>query len=192
MQRRTPIKAALLALAFCLAIAACGSSDDSEASDQAETSDDAGETTSGDAGEATTEEPESEDAGDDGDAGAAIEVGFGTLTIDGVEHPGFEGQCEVSRANGAEPVGDVSTGELDTLVGMDNVASSPAQEMNFSVTFGTIFSIRETDAAPTKGTVDSIAYVGEPSGNAAVILFRGTTEDGRPIAAEVGCTLYEI
>ena len=95
------------------------------------------------------------------------------------------------RANGAEPVGDVSTGELDTVVVMDNVASNPAQGMNFSI-FSGLFSIRETAAAPTSGTVDAIAYVGEPSGSAAVIVFSGTTEDGRPVVAEVGCSLYEI
>ena len=191
MQQRPPVKAALLALAFALTIAACGSSDDSEASDPAESSTDA-ETTSGDTGDATTGEPEPEDAGDEGDAGAAVAVGSGTLTIDGVENPGFEGECEISRANGAEPVGDVSAGELDTLVVMDNVASGPAQEMNFSITSGTILSIRETDAAPTNGTVDSVAYVSEPSGNAAVVAFSGTTEDGRAVVAEVGCSLYEI
>ncbi len=191
MQQRPPVKAALLALAFALTIAACGSSDDSEASDPAESSTDA-ETTSGDTGEATTGESDPEDAGDEGDAGAAVAVGTGTLTIDGVENPGFAGECEISRANGAEPVGDVSTGELDTLVIMDNVASGPAQEMNFSITSGTILSIRETDAAPTNGTVDSVAYVDEPSGNAAVVAFTGTTEDGRAVVAEVGCSLYEI
>jgi hypothetical protein len=192
MQQRPPVKVALLALAFALTIAACGSSDDSEASDPAESSTDSGETASSDTGDATTGESEPDDAGDEGEAGAAVAVGSGTLTIDGVENPGFEGECEISRANGAEPVGDVSTGELDTNVGMDNVASNPAQEMNFSITFGTLFSIRETDAAPTNGTVDSIAYVGEPSGDAAVIAFTGTTEDGRAIVAEVGCSLYEI
>ncbi len=190
MQQRPPVKAALLALAFALTIAACGSSDDSEASDPAESSTDA-ETTSGDTGE-TTEESEPEDASDEGDAGAAVAVGSGTLTIDGVENPGFEGECEISRANGAEPVGDISTGELDTLVIMDNVASGPAQEMNFTITFGTILTIRETAAAPTNGTVDSIAYVGEPSGDAAVVEITGTTEDGRAVVAEVGCSLYEI
>lgn len=182
MQQPSPVRSAILALAFGLAFASCGSSDDSESSDPAEASTDTGE--------ATAEQPE--DAGDDGDAGAAIAVGSGTLTIDGVENPGFEGECEVSRANGAEPVGDVSTGELDTLVIMDNVASGPAQEMNFSITSGTILSIRETAALPTNGTVERVAFVGERSGNTAVIMFSGTTEDGRAVVVEAGCSLYEV
>lgn len=182
MQLRSPLTAALLALGLGLTITACGSSDDSEAGDGAETSTDASEAAAG----------EPEDAGDDGDGGAAIAVGTGTLTIDGVENPGFEGECEVSRANGAEPVGDVSTGELDTVVVLDNVASNPAQEMNFSIFFGTTFSILETDPPPTNATLDSVAYVGESSGDTAVIKFSGTTDDGRPVVAEVGCSLYEI
>lgn len=84
---------------------------------------------------------EGSDSGDQGDASAAIAVGSGVLTIDGVEYPGFKGECEISRGYGAEPVGDVS--------------------------------------------------VGERSGNDAIILFSGTTEDGRSIVAEVGCSLYE-
>ncbi len=190
MRHRRPVTAALLALAFALTIAACGSSDDSEASDPAESSIDA-ETTSGDTGETTTGESEPDDAGDEGDAGAAVAVGSGTVTIDGVENTGFEGECEISRANGAEPVGDVSAGELDLVVAVDNVASGPAQEMNFVLTGSSgIFSVSTPDRS--SGTIDGIAYVGEPSESAAVVEFSGTTDDGRAVVAQLGCSLYEI
>jgi hypothetical protein len=194
-------------LALALTVAACGSSDDSEASDTAESSTDA-ETTSGDTGDTTAGGSEPEDAVDEGDAtggesgtddsgdgngaGTDVAIGSGTVTIDGVANSGFAGECEIARANGAEPVGDVSSGELDLVVAVDNAASGPTQEMNFVATGSSgVFSVY---APPDRssGTIDSIAYVDEPSDSAAVVEFSGTTEDGRAVVAQLGCSLYEI
>jgi hypothetical protein len=88
---------------------------------------------------ATTEESTTtdENTGDEGtpDEPAAAgytsnDVGKATLAVSGVEFPDFVGDCEISRGNGKEDVGDLNEGDIVTIIGIDNVKAHEDSAMN--------------------------------------------------------------
>lgn len=66
--------------------------------------------------------------------GAEDEVAFGagTVTVDGLELP-VSGDCDISRAFGEEPVGDLDDDEVDVLLAVDNIAGTGATAGPFGV-----------------------------------------------------------
>ncbi len=174
--RRSTAAAVLTTLA--MALSACGSSesdaDDAAVSDTSSTS---------------------SESDDQGSSEAALVAGTGTLTVDGVEYPGFAGDCSISRGLDPEtyepiPVGDLSTPGLNVVVGVDNVASAPDVEANFIVTSGMTFRM---EGLGGPGTIDSIAYVDPATSSDSVdiarVAFSGTTDEGTSVVADIVCEI---
>ncbi len=167
----------LSALAVATLVAACGGSDDasSEPGDApVESSDSSNET-------------ESEPTNDGEPDGT---VGNGLLRIDGVEYPGFSGDCEIG--SGSEDVGDLSTESGPIIVAIDNVdpdAVDNANDLNFIMTTASAFRVRNTD----RGTIESITEIGSRTSDGSrdyvTVLFAGPLEDGTSVEAEVFCVL---
>ncbi len=180
-----------------IVLTACGStdsaSDASGAPEVAPSASDAGAAPD-DAAEATTPAAtEVAPPADGGDGYTTEDSGTGLVRVDGVEYPGFAGDCFVHRGLDPEsyapvPVGDLATPGLTVVVGIDNVASAPAVDANFIMTSETAFSMVGIGGP---GTIDSISYVGPqtPFGavDLALVAFSGTTDDGAQIVAEVVC-----
>ncbi len=181
MHRPNRLSAIALLTTLAIVLSACGSSDsDTESS---------GASASTDAPDGATEP-----TAPNGDAGdPAGESGSGTVSVDGVEHSDFVGECLISR--GLDPVtyealevGDLSTEGLNVVVGIDNVASGPEVEANYVMVGATTFRMAGIGGP---GTIDSIDYVGPPPSTSAtelvLVAFSGTTDDGLSVVAEVVC-----
>ncbi len=111
-------------LAATSLVAACSSSDD-EPDDTTANESNGDVEVDGDGGSDVDDGPT--DAG----GPTSDDVGSGSVRIDGVEFGGFEGDCQINRNSGREVVGDLSTSGLTVVVGVDNIDSQPAEELNF-------------------------------------------------------------
>jgi hypothetical protein len=185
MNRASFTKASVVLLAGVIAMSGCSSSDGETSDSDANTT----EAASSDSGSSLGSETEADESS--GGEYSADDGGSGSLTVDGIENAGFLGECEISRENGAEDVGDVSTEGIEVILAIDNVESSPTEEMNFIVT-GTPETFRAVGVGDGAGTVDSIAYVGDQSAlgddtEIGLVAFSGTTDDGTSVVAEVVC-----
>jgi len=124
----------------------------------------------------------------------ASDIGSGSVWYDGVQHDGFLGSCELSRLNGREEMGDLANLEgIRISVAIDNVKSSPAMEMNFTVSSNLEFRIVR-GAERLKGTVSQLAYESalSPKGTSqaiARVAFTGETTDGVPVVGRVVCEI---
>ncbi len=157
-------------------LAACSSSDDDSSSSDDPT---------------TTEASSSDPAPDSNDSNgySAEDSGSGTLTVDGTPIEGFEGECEISRDNGKEDVGDLSLEGIEIILAIDNVESSPAEEMNYIVV-GSTYTFRS--GGNGDGELSSIGYVGgrnslSDTRDIGLVNFTGTTAEGVEVSAEVVC-----
>ncbi len=175
------------ALAVATLVAACGGSDDAS-SEPGEASTDQvtdAPVESSDSSNETESEPTN-----DGEPGGT--VGNGLLRIDGVEYPGFSGECEILRGSGSEDVGDLSVEGKQVIVAIDNVdpdAVDNANDLNFIMTNETSFRVRNTD----RGTIESISEIGSRTSDGSrdyvTVLFAGALEDGSSVEAEVFCVI---
>jgi hypothetical protein len=125
---------------------------------------------------------------------AGAEIGHGSVWYDGVQHDDFLGDCQLSRLNGREEMGDLANLEgVRISVGIDNVASSPAMEMNF-VVYSSLDFTMVRGAERMRGTISQLAYESElsPKGTSqaiAKVAFTGATGDGVPVVARVWCEI---
>gem|GEM_PF-1015079 len=146
-----------------------------------------------------------ESTGDEGtsDAPAAggftsDDVGNATLRIDGVEFPDFAGDCEISRGNGKEDVGDLNTGDIVTIIAIDNVTAHEDQSMNYIALNEESFRFRDLTGAAgvgnnAAGDITTLKELGprtaDGSRDIVEVRFAGTFEDGTAIEADVVCEL---
>ena len=183
MRHHLRLSALVFFAAIAILLSGCGSSDSAE-----------GDASTPDPTDAAAPQDTDADTPTQDDGGQPIgESGSGVVSVDGVEYPGFAGSCSVHRGLDPEtykpvPVGDLAEPGLLVVVGIDNVASSPAVEANFIMVGATDFRMAGLDGS---GSIDSIAYVGpEPSGistELATVAFSGTTDEGAAVVAEVVC-----
>ena len=159
-------------------LAACSSGDD----DSSSTDD-----------PSTTEVSSDDPAPDSNESAAggysAEEAGTGTLTVDGTRIDGFTGECEISRDNGREDVGELSLDGIEIVLAIDNVDSSPAEEMNYIVV-GSTYTFRS--AGNGDGNLSGIGYAGvrnslSETRDIGLVNFTGTTAEGLEVSAEVVC-----
>ncbi|GAA3622904.1 hypothetical protein GCM10022200_01360 [Microbacterium awajiense] len=181
-----------LALALVAGLAACSSSADTEPA--------GGEPTS-----VTDAGTEGAEASDDGavttGAGAytSDDVGNATLFVDGVEFPDFTGDCEISRQNGKEDVGDLNEGDIVLVVGIDNIAAHEDSAMNYVALNEETFTFRDLAGAAgvggssADGIIDTLTELGPRSadGSRDIVLVRlaGFLDDGTAVDADVVCEL---
>lgn len=184
--------AAGLALVALAGLTAC--------SPAAETEPAAGEPTS--ASEFDEDVPDA-DGGDDGTGGAGAhtsdDVGTATVFVDGVEFPDFTGDCEISRQNGKEDVGDLNEGDIVLVVGIDNVAAHEDSAMNYiaineeSFTFRDHAGVTGVAGPSAKGTIETLTELGPRAadGSRDIVQVRlgGVLEDGTTLDADVVCEL---
>lgn len=129
-----------------------------------------------------------DDAPTDAGGPTSDDVGSGSVRIDGVEFGGFEGDCQINRNSGREVVGDLSTSGLTVVVGVDNIDSQPAEELNFVMINEESFEVLN---AP--GGIESISESGSRTSSGSVdfatVVFAGTLDDGRAVEGEFVCAL---
>ena len=124
----------------------------------------------------------------------AADIGRGSVWYDGVQTDDFRGDCELSRLNGREEMGDLANLEGVRLsVGIDNVKSSPAMEMNF-VAYSNLEFTMVRGAERLRGTISGLAYESalSPKGTSqaiAKVAFTGETSDEVPVVARVWCEI---
>ena len=185
MIRTSLTKVTVVLIAGVIAMAGCSSSDDETSADDPTTTEAASTDIE------SSSDPEADPDESNGDGYAASDEGSGSVTVDGVENGGFLGECEISRGNGKEDVGDLSTEGIEIILAIDNVESNPTEEMNFVVT-GSTNTFRAVGVG--NGSLESIEYVGAPSGlgdttEIGLVAFSGTTDDGVDVSAEVVCVI---
>ncbi len=128
------------------------------------------------------------------DGYVAADKGQGSVSWDGVQHDNFRGDCQLSRMNGREEVGDL--GNLDGVkltVGIDNDDANTMPEMSF-VAFSSLDFAVTRDGQRTRGTLRTIASESAltPKGASqamAKVAFTGQTDEGVPVVARVVCEI---
>lgn len=182
-----------LALALVAGLAACAPSADTERA--------ADEPTSVTEDAAESSEAADNDAGATDDSGSytSDDVGNATLFVDGVEYPDFTGDCEISRQNGKEDVGDLNEGDIVLIIGIDNVAAHEDSAMNYvaldedGFTFRDLAGAAGVAEASADGTIDTLTELGPRSadGSRDIVLVRlaGVLDDGTALDADVVCEL---
>ncbi|WP_152650270.1 hypothetical protein [Demequina aestuarii] len=129
------------------------------------------------------------------------DVGDATLRVNGVEFPDFTGDCEISREAGSKDVGDLTEGDIQVIVGIDNVVAQEGQDeafMNYtaineeSFRFGDLAGVSGVDT-PARGEITTIKELGprtaEGSRDIVEVRFSGVVEDGTTLEADVVCEL---
>jgi hypothetical protein len=178
IHRLNPLPTAIRLASLCGVLLACSPGEDS----------------GGEMAEATTPAPAAA-AEVTSDGLTAADEGKGTVTIDGVQHDDFRGSCELSRNYGKEDMGDLATMEgLKMMVAIDNVASTPAVEMNFVAYTNLDFTMVVQGQGRQRGTISQLAYESDlaPTGTSqaiAKVAFTGQTEAGVPVVARVVCEI---
>lgn len=127
------------------------------------------------------------------------DVGNATLHVDGVEFPDFTGGCEISRQNGKEDVGDLSEGDIVTIIGIDNVQAHEDIAMNYVALDDETFMFRDLVGASgleepsAKGQITSLTELGprtaDGSRDIVEVRFAGVLEGGTTLDADVVCEL---
>jgi hypothetical protein len=135
------------------------------------------------------------------DAGSytSDDVGSATLHVDGVEFPDFVGDCEISRQNGKEDVGDLNDGDIVTIIAIDNVAAHEESSMNYVALNEESFTFRDPLGAAgvggpsAKGEITAITELGPRSADGSrdivQVRFAGVLEDGTTVDADIVCEL---
>ena len=129
------------------------------------------------------------------EAVATAAEGTGSVSYDGVQYDDFRGNCELSRNSGREDMGDVAdTVGLRPSVAIDNVASTPAVEMNFVIISSALRFTMVRGAERVSGTVSQLGYDGPltPKGTSqavAPVVFTGQTTEGVPVVARIICEI---
>ncbi|WP_430869168.1 hypothetical protein [Demequina aurantiaca] len=204
MARKFRVAAGVMAITATLA--AC-----SPSTDEAPASADAQEILTQDAVAAGTDATEESDAATEGsveesspdapDAGAytSDDVGNGTLHVDGVEFPDFTGDCEISRQNGKEDVGDLNEGDIVTIIAIDNVKAHEDSSMNYvalneeSFRFSDPMGAAGVGGPTARGEITSLTELGprtaDGSRDIVEVRFAGALEDGTTVDADVVCEL---
>ena len=121
------------------------------------------------------------------------------MFVDGVEFPDFTGDCEISRQNGKEDVGDLNEGDIVLVVGIDNVAAHEDSAMNYiaineeSFTFRDHAGVTGVAGPSAKGTIETLTELGPRAadGSRDIVQVRlgGVLEDGTTLDADVVCEL---
>ena len=142
--------------------------------------------------EQTTDEP-------DGVGYTPEDVGNGTLTVNGVTFPDFVGDCEINRNNGREDVGDLNEGDINTIIGIDNVEAHLESSMSYVAISEESFTFRDPQSAAGvglgrhKGVINTMTELSPrtASGSRDIVevRFAGVLEDGTTVDADVVCEL---
>lgn len=187
--QRTLIVATVFTLTT--ALAGCSSSADQTPTSVASTDDAAASAPSADDAD-PAQEPESGTYGPD-------DVGTATLYVNGVEFPDFEGDCEISRQNGKEDVGDLNDGDIVTIIGIDNVKAHEDSAINYVALNEERFTLRDPLGAAgvggpsAKGEITTLTELGprtaEGSRDIVEVRFAGLLDDGTTVDADVVCEL---
>lgn len=126
------------------------------------------------------------------------DVGNATLRVNGVEFPDFTGDCEISRGYVKEDVGDLNTGDIESIIGIDNVKAHADNAMNYVALNEESFRFRDQVGAAGVGTsaqgaITSLTELGprtaDGSRDIVEVRFAGAFEDGTAIDADVVCEL---
>jgi len=186
--RARTARLAAIVLAVSATLAACSPATD-EPADSATTEESTTDETTGDEG--TPDEPATGGLSTD-------DVGNATLRINGVEFPDFTGDCEISRGNGSEDVGDLNEGDIVTIIGIDNVDTHEDMLMNYIALNEESFRFRDQEAAAgvgnnANGTISTLTEISprtaDGSRDIVEVRFAGAFEDGTPLEADVVCEL---
>lgn len=176
----TPIA---LAVAAALSLTACGSDEPADSVDAAV--------------DAAVDAPAPVASAAVGEASAEA-LGSGSVSYDGVRYDNFTGNCEISRGNGREDVGDVSTRGLVVSAAVDNTKSSPELEMSFTALNDSSFTVNthraDGPAKRSRGVLSGMQYKSartprNSSQDIASVEFAGQTNDGVPVVALLVCEI---
>ncbi|WP_152649261.1 hypothetical protein [Demequina flava] len=127
------------------------------------------------------------------------DVGTASLHVDGVEFSDFLGDCEISRNNGAEDVGDLNEGDIVTVIAIDNVAAHEDIAMNYvainkeEFTFRDLMGAAGVDDPTADGVITTLTELGprtaDGSRDIVEVRFAGILEDGTTVDADIVCEL---
>lgn len=181
-------RVAAVVVAIVAALAACSpSGDDEPASSGTQPAAAEGENT----GEENTGTPDTGGYTSD-------DVGNGTLRVNGVEFPDFTGDCEISRENGKQDVGDLNVGDIVAIIGIDNVTAHEDMAMNYTALNEERFTFRDSVGAAgvgdsAKGDITTLTELGprtaDGSRDIVEVRFAGVLDDGTTVDADVVCEL---